>query len=131
MELSRHQILQITQALVSLSAEKEGRSVFKFPARATWALVRNARVFSRLSEDIEQVRACLIRDISPEAQRIEPGTPEHAEFSAKWLEFLLGTCDVEGVTVIGQDDLNLDDNQIPLAVLVALTPLVIDAGVTQ
>ena len=123
MTLTRKQIPSLLDALMNLDGDP--KAPFKYSPKVRYSLAKNLRILTTKFQDIEKVRLGLIRELAPGTFEIQKGTPEAVAFSQKWEEFESGEepCNTLRFTL---SDLNLDTNQIPIAALAKLGPLLIE-----
>jgi hypothetical protein len=116
--IARDQIPTVVAALRSLDGDKNGS--FRFGAKARYAIAKNLMVLSRHAEAIEETRIKLIRAISPETYELKPGTPEAKAFTDQFDEFLSEQITAPGVLAVTLEDLDLENNSIPVTTLSVL-----------
>lgn len=105
--------------------EKTVTVPYQFSGKVRWNLVKNTAFVKRISEDFSATRDKIINDVSGGTGRIEP-TDEAAikTLNDKIAEVFASEEDTKGLLVLPLEGLNLDTNQIPLAVLAALEPII-------
>jgi len=125
MILTRRQVPSVLDALLNLEGTKERPS--KFTPKVRYALAKNVRLLTARFEDLEKAKFGFIRQISPENFKIDNGTPESVRFTDQWEAFLAAdTEDFPNLMRFTLADLNLDVNELPIAVLAKLGPILIE-----
>lgn len=135
--LSIKTLLEINAALSSLEgtptivkgdtpeSEKVITVPYQFSGKVRWNLVKNAAFAKRISEDFSATRDKIINDVSGGTGRIEPENEAAIKtMNDKIAEVFATEEDTKGLLALPLEGLNLDANQIPLAVLAALEPII-------
>lgn len=131
MILTHKAILELVVAHQNLDGTKE--NAYKFAPQARYGLAKNLRILRSRTEDINKVRAGLADELSKEMGDKKPDTPEfkalEKEFDERYKQFLDATEEIANLMKIKFVDLNLDQNQIPVTVLAALSPIILEDDV--
>jgi hypothetical protein len=134
--LSIKTLLEINAALSSLEgtptvvkgengSEKTIVVPYQFSGKVRWNLVKNAAFTKGISEDFSATRDKIINDVSGGTGRIEPENEAAIKtLNDKIAEVFATEQDTKGLLALPLEGLNLDANQIPLAVLAALEPII-------
>ena len=129
MKLSNKQILQLRAALLALdgidkAVEVKGqdkpvliRKPFSFSGKTRLKIARNLRAIETAFEDYDAARIGLVREYSDDGRQVSP--ENLPEFTRK-IEELLDEAEDIALTPLDEDELNLDDNDIPHAALAVL-----------
>lgn len=124
MKLLRSLIPQLADALLNMDGDP--KKPFKYSVQTRYGLGKNLRILSTQVADFEKARQGKIREIAPADHSIKPGTPEMVRFSTEWDAFMEETVEVKGILCIKLADLNLDSNELPIAVIAKLGPILIE-----
>lgn len=139
--MTNREVLQLNRAFELLENQPDGNGElkptnYKFGKGAA-AIVRNLRLLSPIIEDLENVRAALVKPLieqikarkTPDEAKlvmgIDPSEPEYQEFQKEWKPILDEESKFKPF-VFDQDLLRLDKNDIPPSLLKALTPVLKD-----
>lgn len=120
--------LEGTQTVVKNDVEKTEKVViipYQFSGKARWNIAKNTTLLKRIAEDFGKARDAVINEVSKGTGRVEP-TDETVvkDFNVKINDILNTEESTKGLLSLTVADLNLDVNQISVAVLSALEPIV-------
>lgn len=120
--------LEGTQTVVKNDVEKTEKVVivpYQFSGKARWNIAKNTTLIKRIAEDFGKARDAVINEMSKGTGRVE-STDEAVvkDFNTKINDILNTEESTKGLLSLTVADLNLDVNQISVAVLVALDPIV-------
>lgn len=125
MQFTRQQITELAQAHALLDGPKD--APFKFSAKVRYSLAKNLRIFRTRTDDVIQARNQFVRSHVPPGEKTpEQGTPEFEKLDTELRAFLQESEEVDGVMKLTLNDLQLDLNPVPISVLCALGPLVVE-----
>lgn len=116
--ITRNDIPTALAALRSLDGDKT--TGFRFSGKTRYAIAKNIMLLARHAEAIEDTRIKLIRGISPETYELKPGTPEAKAFTDEFERFMSEQVEVANVLKVNLEELDLDNNQIPVSSLSSL-----------
>lgn len=125
--LSRLDGIQKTVNVVTngVTVERVITEPFKFGGKIRWNLSKNLAILTRILGEFDKARNDLLLEVSEGAGIIKAEDCERiAKFNQQLAEMRDSEDDVVGILTIGEADLNLDVNPIPLAVLMALEPII-------
>lgn len=125
MKIARNVIPSLLDALLMLDGS-DPKNPFKFTPKVRYSLAKNVRILTTQFKDIEKARLGMIRQLSPKTFQIEKNTPEAVEFSKQWEPFDAEEVEVNGVMRFTLAEMNLDVNDIPIAALAKLGPILIE-----
>lgn len=139
--LAENKVLTVNQSLQALSALRalDGRDVIakkdgqETIIRQPWefqsgplrlAIATDISLLTQIEQQSERARVDIINSVSKGAGRVEPNTPEYAQFLKQWTEVIDAPAPISGsLTRIKAKDLRLDVNEIPGSTLSALVPI--------
>jgi hypothetical protein len=131
MILKISQVNELKQAISGLEGVKRvvGDSwilePFKFSGKTRWNLAKNLSILSSAVERYEKVKNDIILQVTGGVGIIEENDhAKMAEFVKLLSPILEAEEDFPGILKIKESDLNLDQNQIPLAVLKSLSLII-------
>lgn len=123
--LSRKQVMSVLDALLNLDGP--ANSPFKYGAKTRYKLAKAVRILSGRFEDLEKVRAGIIRELSPSTFQLSKDDPKNVEYTKRWEAFLdEAPEEVDGLGKFTLAELNLETNELPIAVLAKLGPILIE-----
>jgi len=129
-------LLEINAALSSLDGtptvvkgengvEKTITVPYQFSGKVRWNIAKALTTLKRVSEDFSTTRDKIINEVSGGTGRIEPENETAIKaLNDKIAEVFATEEDTKGLLALPLEGLNLDANQIPLAVLAALEPII-------
>lgn len=107
------------------TADKIVTVPYQFSGKVRWGISKNLNVLKRVSEDFGKTRDALINEVSNGTGRIEPDNETAIKtLNDKVAEVFATGEETKGLLTLPLDGLNLDLNQIPVAVLAALEPII-------
>jgi hypothetical protein len=131
MKLKISQINELKEAISGLEGTQEvhdGKVItkpFKLSGKTRWNLSKNLAILSRKMEGYEKVKNDLLLQISGGSGIIKEAEVEKiAEFTKQVREIITTEEEVDGLLKIKEEELKLDENPIPLAVLSSLSLLI-------
>ena len=135
--LSVKTLLEINAALSSLEGTQtivkgedgQGDKVvtvpYQFSGKVRWNIAKGLTALKRVSEDFTKARDAVINEVSGGTGRIEPENETAIKtLNEKIADIFASQEDTKGLLSLPLEGLNLDVNQIPLAVLSALEPVI-------
>lgn len=125
MQLTRKQILSLNQAHRAFAQTEDPKQPWKLGPKVRYSLLRNTKALHSAVESIFAVQDALIREVSGGAETIAPNTPEMAEYQKRWIEFIDGKEELK-LFVVDIEALRLDENNINLALLADLGPVIVE-----
>ncbi|HTB63877.1 MAG TPA: hypothetical protein VK737_09830 [Opitutales bacterium] len=133
MKLTNKSVLQLRAALLSLdgldkSVEVKGQTQlikkpFKLDGKTRLKIARNLRATETAFEDYDSARVGLVREFSADGQQVAPD--KLPEFTQRLEDLLADEADL-ALAPLAEDDLNLDDNEIPHAALASILQHLVD-----
>ncbi len=93
------------------------------PAKLRWNLSRNLKTCNEVAKDFESQRVAIVKRLAPDAENIEPGTPEHASAVKEIQELLEVETDVK-LLKFQASDLVRDDVPVPATLIAAIDELI-------
>lgn len=136
LNLSVKEIIALQNALSSLDGEQKvvatenggSKTVlipYQFGGKTRWAIVKNMGILKKHVENFSKARDALINEISAGTGVIKETDEQSIEKLNRGLsEILEAQQSVNNLSVLSEDSLNLDVNQIPVTTLTVLTPLI-------
>lgn len=107
--------------------EKTVSLPYKFSGKARWNMTKALNKLKSVNEDFVKTRDNLIKEASNGIGVIEPSDQAAIRaVTTKLEEILEEEVELSGVLKIKVDDLNLEENPIPVAVLSLLAPILED-----
>lgn len=123
--LTRKQVLSVLDALLNLDGPQS--APFKYGAKTRYKLAKAVRLLSSRFEDMEKVRLGIIRELSPSTFSLPKDDPKNVEYTKRWEAFLDAEPEeIDGLGKFTLAELNLETNELPIAVLAKLGPVLID-----
>lgn len=136
-KLSIRTLLELNAAMLALDGspvvvkdadKKTDKTVtvpYQFSGKVRWNVAKNLSILKRVSENFASTRDALINEVSGGTGRIEPENETAIKtLNDKIAEVFATEEDTKGLLTLPLEGLNLDTNQIPLAVLAALEPII-------
>ena len=124
MQLTNAQIVSIAEAHLNLDGSPE--KPFVFGSKFRYSLSKNLRLLQQHVRDLDKTRVELIRALAPTTLKIEKDAPERGVFDAQYTVLLGELADVPHLMHLKLSELNLAENAIPIRVLSALGPIIIE-----
>ena len=98
---------------------------YKFNGKNRWNIAKNLNVLKTTSENLTKARDAVINEVSGGSGKIDPNDEAAIKvFNEKFTEVLDAEESTKGLLAISLEGLNLDENQIPTAILSVLEPIV-------
>lgn len=107
-----------------VTSERVITEPFKLGGKIRWNLSKNLAILTRRLEGFDKVRNALLLEVSEGAGFIkQTDYDKMAKFNQQLAIIRDSEENINGIITISEADLNLEENSIPLAVLMALEPI--------
>lgn len=123
MVITRRQVSLLLDAHLNMDGSPTKPS--KFGPKVRYSLAKNVRLLQTAFEDMEKSRIGLIKELAPTTNSIVKDSPEMASFSNRWNDFLDTTEDIR-LMKFTLGELQLDVNDLPIAVLAKLGAVIVE-----